>query len=879
VFQCLSEIEYVMGELGSSLSRVEDWSPFNVKRIKDMSPIKKISDGDLPRGLAAAESCECTDREVVLTDIAHRQRVPGTVQQSPGLLQSALDALSAHIAILDEGGNIIEVNRAWIRFAGANNFIGSARGVGDNYLEICDSAAGPCSAEAVAMAAGIRAVIAARSDEFQLEYPCDSPHEQRWFMVRVTRFGGAGPVHAVVAHEDITKRKLAEQELRWKTAFLEAQVNSSVDGILMVNERAERVLQNRRFAELLRVPREIAESSDDKPLLQWVTSMVKNSGAFVERVLDLYAHPEESSRDEIELKDGTVLDRYSATVSGENGKYLGRIWNFRDITERKRAAEELGKERERLAAILENVADGILSCDAAGELTLSNRAMRELQGLPSPSVPADCRLGHFELYLPDGTTKMAKEQKPLLRALQEGSVQDIEMVISPAAGAARRLLVSGQAFYDAEGMKAGAVVVAHDITKQRENEEALHAAKESAETANRAKSQFLANMSHEIRTPMNGIIGMTDLVLDSTLDAEQREYLEMAQSSANTLLRLINDILDLSKIEAGKLDLEAIDFDLRTSIGELLKPLVLRAQAKGLELRTEIEPGVREQLIGDPFRLRQILLNFTDNALKFTKVGSVVLKVAAEGITGGEQCLHFSVQDTGIGIPAEKQEVIFQAFAQVDGSTTRNYGGTGLGLAIASQLIAQMRGKTWIESTLGVGTTFHFTACFGLKPASSALSGRASGAVSADPCGARGSAPLRILLVEDNLVNRALATAILKKWGHSVVQAADGREALQMIGAETFDLILMDLQMPELDGFEVTRRIRALEQAGGVRRTPIAALTAHAMPGDRERCLACGMDDYISKPLRIPELIALLERIELSFGRANAGSELSNDSC
>jgi PAS domain S-box-containing protein len=641
------------------------------------------------------------------------------------------------------------------------------------------------------------------------------------------------------------------------------------------------------------------------------------------------------------------------------------------VVHRSETAAEENKE------MVDHSLDGICSMDAAGNFTRANGAFERILGYSAVEL-----LGRpfIKLVHPDDLKKTERAATEIMGGV---AVKDFENRYLAKNGAVVNMMWSAR--WSDEQKQIFCMV--RDVTQSKAAEAELQLAKRAAEDASRAKSEFLANMSHEIRTPMNGIIGMTELTLDTRLNREQREYLGMVKSSAHSLLSLINDILDFSKIEAGKLELESIDFSLRDCIAGMVKPLGVRADQKGLELVVDIPADVPDHLVGDPMRLRQILINLTDNAIKFTERGEVILKIANQAAPNGESHLHFSVSDTGIGIPAEKQGAIFEAFAQADGSTTRTYGGTGLGLSIASQLVRQMQGRIWIESEVGKGTAFHFTARLGVRhtpsptikhadPAdlnglralvvddnavnrrilkellsnwrmrpkavdsgaraieemvraakaharyqlvlvdalmpemdgftlaeriqqepelsgatvmmlSSAMPGgttercRALGiaglltkpvtqsdlldaillAISdgTEASNEENEAPLngiplptsalRILVTEDNAINRAVATGILEKQGHSLVHAGNGREALRILEKASFDLILMDVQMPEMDGFEATRRIRTIE-ARTNRYTPIVAMTAHAMAGDRERCLAAGMNDYIAKPLQ-----------------------------
>jgi PAS domain S-box-containing protein len=544
----------------------------------------------------------------------------------------------------------------------------------------------------------------------------------------------------------------------------------------------------------------------------------------------------ESSRRCVLTLLGGQRRRFPVEISASGKRHDGRL-SFEVFV------RDLSDRADR--ALLDQITDSYFEVDLRGTYTYVNEAFCRRTG-----VAAEELIGR---NFRDISAITSPDAVPLLREVFARVYQTGEPVKSfefqsrvGDDGSPRFTEISVSLRRDGSGAPIGFASMARDTTDRLRYERDLAQAKQDAEAANKAKSEFLANMSHEIRTPMNGILGMTELVLGTALTPYQAESLQIVKASAESLLRILNDVLDFSKIESRKLELEPHAFSMADVVRRTLDPLAIIARDKGLILKSHVAPDVPPGLLGDAGRLVQVLTNLVGNAIKFTEAGHVVLSVRP---CGGDT-IHFSVADTGIGIAADQQQVIFQAFAQAEASTTRRFGGTGLGLTISSSLVQLMKGRIWVESRPGAGSTFHVEIPFASTdpPRTNESAGM--------PAGAR--TIKRVLLAEDNAVNQKVAVGILSKRGHHVTVVETGRAAVAAVAAEAFDIVLMDVQMPEMDGLEATAAIRAQERLSG-RHVLIVAMTAHAMRGDRQRCLAAGMDDYLPKPLNAKMLVQLVE--------------------
>ncbi len=621
---------------------------------------------------------------------------------------------------------------------------------------------------------------------------------------------------------------------------------------------------------------DIIYRTDLQGIIQMVSPSVQRYGYRVDELLgrdvtQLYAHPNgrarvlETLRDkgavnDVELlfrrSDGTPIPM-SATarlLRDETGRPVATEGILRDISARKMADAALAASEARLRALVQNSTDLIAIVDDDSSVRYVSPAASRILGYKPAQLIGQPTAQHVH---PDDRQQLRALFTELLN--HPDQARRIEYRVRHANGSWVQVESIASNLLDDPAIR-GIVLNTRDVTDRKHTESELRTAKESAEVANRAKSQFLATVSHEIRSPMNAVIGWAGLLLESPLQPEQQEYAQGIRRAGDALLAIINDVLDFSKIEAGKLALEITDFDLRQAVDEIVDLVLAPAQRKGLQLASLIYHDVPPLLRGDPGRLRQILVNLIGNAVKFTERGEVMLRVKLVETQGASTTLRFEVADTGIGIVPEARARLFEAFSQADMSTTREYGGTGLGLAISKRLTELMQGDIGVESQGGVGSTFWFTARFQTQPRLAAASAHHAPPreQAVGSAGCYGVQP-RILVAEDNALNQHIAVRMLEKLGYRVDVAANGIEALRALERAAYVAVLMDCQMPELDGFEATARIRAQEQATG-RRIPIIAVTTGALPGDRERCLAAGMDDHVPKPVSPDQLAAALQR-------------------
>lgn len=787
---------------------------------------------------------------------------------------------------------------------------------------------------------------------------------------------------------EIERRKIVEQNLRDSQALYSSLVENLPVHVLRKDLEGRFTFANQSFCRLVGKSLDELRGKTDYDLYPAeLADKYRADDRFVVETGQLFECEEEN------IQDGRrrFVHVMKSPVRDAEGKIVGTQVVFWDVTAQREAQAALEHERYLLHALMDHLPHAIYFKDREGRYLRINKALARSFGLDDPAEALEKT--DFDFFASEYAAEARRDE---LRVMETGSpIVDKEERVVWRDGRSCWMSTTKLPLLDERGRIVGTFGISRDITERKKAAEALQAAKEAAESASQAKSTFLANMSHEIRNPLNAIVNMARLLLDGPVTKEQRDYLLAIKESGETLEALINDILDFSKIEAGRLTLEEETFDLHETVQDTMRWLAIRAHQKGLEIACHLRPGVPVGVVGDNTRLRQIIVNLVSNAIKFTEQGEVELTVEREGYVNGQVILHFKVRDTGIGIPPDKIHKIFEAFEQGDTTRRRRYGGTGLGLAISRRLAEAMGGRIWVESTPGVGSTFHFTVKLGLpsedkeedhlvvpsilhglrilvvddnatnrrilgeilqswhmvpilaenvaqaiailteaekqnnpiplvitdvnmpgqdgydlvriikedkKLGSTVIMMLSSGdrpddlrrvesmgvaayllkpvkqselleaivmALGVHPAEDRQEMvdvfrrkprrPLRVLLVEDSLINQKLAVGILQRWGHEVVVANNGREALEFYQKEDFDLILMDVQMPEMDGFEATEAIRALERRMG-RHVPILAMTAHALKGDRERCLAAGMDDYVGKPIQ-PE--TLFEKIEL----------------
>jgi len=668
-----------------------------------------------------------------------------------------------------------------------------------------------------------------------------------WVLSRglITQYDTDGePLLVTGISVNISANKKANSELMVAALRLSATVDSLKRGILLVDEHHCIVQTNPAFCRIFGfdVPPERLVGLHEWEVSQHVSHFFPGERDFMKQVTETVARREAFFGHMIELHDGRILQCSFVPVWQEE-KSIGHLWKFEDITERYQAEQTLKRQEEKYRNIIDNMQLGLVEMDLQHRVLYANRSYCQIMGYTAEEL-----LGQplHPLIMSPSEIDALRER---LADRRRGISGSYELEVTTKQGERKWLFVGAAPLYDQDKQPTGTIGINLDITHQKHLEKNLREAKQQAEDSARAKELFLANMSHEIRTPMNAILGMSQLLAKTTLAPRQSNYLHAITTSAQNLLVIINDILDISKLDAGKMTIERVGFNVARLCEQVEKTMLYKAEEKGLRFVTKVSPLIPNVVLGDPYRITQILLNLVSNSVKFTEKGEITVECEVAGYFNNQIIVAFSVCDTGVGIDPDYLQSIFQEFSQEDSSITRKFGGTGLGLSISRSLVRLMGGEIDIESEKGKGTSSHFCLFLPIGTVND-LPQRKSVAIT-NPHELHGK---HILLVEDNEYNRMLAKSFLRSAHLKVTEAENGEEAIERAQAQEFDLILMDVQMPVMDGFEATQHLR--QQLGIT--TPIIALTASAINGEKQRCLAAGMNDYLTKPFYEDELIQLV---------------------